>query len=159
MKVRAIADGQYGGHYRLGPYTDDHGFHEGEVFEIDAKPHAKKDEHGNPIQKMEPTGEISPKTNELVLQKVWVMENGKIKKDAHGQPIPVYEMATLFSPKWMEAVNDDATITYPETREAMGVLPQMREPAKTTASVVAAQKAEVPTDVKALLAERDKSPL
>lgn len=159
MKVRAKEDGLYGGHYRHGPYTDDFGFHEGEVFEIDAKPRAKKDEHGNPIQKMEPTGSIDPKTNELVMQKVWVMENGKPKKGNDNLPIAVYEMVTLFSQKWMEPVNSDATITYPEQAEAMTVLPQMMEPAKAPAGVVAAKPTDIPEELKALLSEREKSPL
>jgi len=159
MKVRAKADGLYDGHYRHGPYTDDYGFHEGAVFEIDATPRPKKDEHGNPIQKMEPTGEISPTTGQLIMKKVWVMHEGKIKKDHHGQPIPVYEMATLFSPKWMEPVNEDATISYPEQSEPMGVLPNMREKSANPEVVVAARLGEVPANIQALLEEREKSPI
>lgn len=159
MKVRAKSDGLYDGHYRHGPYTDDYGFHEGAVFEIDATPYPKKDEHGNPIQKMEPTGEVNPLTSQLIMKKVWVMHEGKIKKDHHGQPIPVYEMATLFSNKWMEVVNEDATISYPEQSEPMGVLPNYREKPKTPEGVVAARPGEIPADIKSLLAEREKSPL
>lgn len=159
MKVRAKQDGHYGGHYRLGPYEDDFGSHEGEVFEIDATPHAKKDERGNPIQKMEPTGEISPLTGQLVMKKVWVMDGKNVKKDSDGQPIPIYEMATSFSPTWMDAVNEDATITYAQFAEPLGVLPQMREPSKKAPSIIAAKTSEVPAEIKALLAEREKSPI
>ena len=160
MKVRAKEDGVYGGHYRHGPYTDDNNvYHEGEVFEIDATPFPKKDEHGNPIQKMEPTGEISQATGQLIMKKVWVMDGDKIKKDRQGQPIPVYEMATLFSSRWMEPVNEDASISYPEQSETMGVLPNYREKAKNTEKVVQAKTGELPAEIKALVAEREKSPI
>lgn len=160
MKVRAIKDGVYGGHYRHGPYTDDNQlYHEGEVFEIDAAPFPKKDDKGNPIQKMESTGEISPTTGELVKRKVWAMDGKNIKKDKHDQPIPVYEMGTLFSSNWMEPVNLDATISYPEQSEPMGVLPNYREKSKAPESVVEAKPADLPSDIKALVAEREKSPI
>lgn len=160
MKVRAIKDGVYGGHYRHGPYTDDNQvYHEGEVFEIDATPFPKKDEHGSLVQKMEPTGEISPVTGDVIKRKVWLMDGDKIKKDRHGQPIPVYEMGTLFSGNWMEPVNPDATISYPEQSEPMGVLPNYREKPKAPESVIEAKPAELPADIKALVAEREKSPI
>lgn len=159
MKVQAKKDGLYGGHYRHGPYSDELGFHPGEVFEIDATPHPVKDARGIPLQKLEPTGEINAQTSEPVMRKVWTMENGKPKKDHNGHPVPVYVMATAFSQEWMDPVNDDATITYPEQSTPVGVLTNYREKPVTPEKVTAARPGELPADVKALLAEREKSPI
>jgi hypothetical protein len=111
IKVRATKDGTYGGYFRNGPIDSDQGYQPGEVFELDEKPFVIKDTQGNPVQEMEPTGQLDANGGKI-MKPVWEMENGKVKKDANGRPVPKLKMATWFSSEWMERVGDDTDVTY-----------------------------------------------
>jgi hypothetical protein len=153
MKVRATQDGHYGGYYRLGPFENPDGtMAEGEVFEIDAKPYEMKDpETGRPLQEMAQTGELDTQ-GRPIFKPLWILDHkGNPKKDSHGNLIPKIRMATMFSPEWMEPVNDDATITYLNEREPLGVLPQMMSANRKSPANIAARPVNLPADILAVL--------
>lgn len=156
MKVRAKQDGHYGGYYRVGPHESPQGdgtIIDGEVFEIDATPHLCLDESKRPIQEMAQTGEINPVTGQPILRPVWILDgNGKPKRDKDGNMIPKNKMATFFSPEWMEPVNDDATVTYPDQVKPLGVIKDMLPKAMQTAKNITARPVSLPPDVAAVLA-------
>lgn len=146
IRVQATKDGTYAGHYWEGPVDSDQGHKPGDVFDIDEKPYAIKDEQGNPLQDMEPTGQVDEKGNKT-FRLAWIMEGGKIKKDAHGQPIPKLRMASFFSSEWMVRVADDTPLTYPD-REPY----RLPEPYR-------AKKQQAPATKVALPVEQPVSPI
>lgn len=166
MKVRAKQDGHYGGYYRVGPHEHPNGdgtMVEGEVFDIDATPHPVLDGNKKPVQDTEQTGEISPVTGQPIMRPVFILDhNGKPKKDAQGKLIPKIKMATAFSQEWMEPVNEDATVDYPEQDKPLGVLKQMLPSATKSAATIAARPANLPADVAAVLngtKQKEESPI
>lgn len=158
MKVRAKQDGHYGGYYRIGPHENADGSQElGEVFEIDATPHAVLDHRGKPLQEMQQTGDLD-NLGRPVMKPVWILgENGKPKRDGNGNLIAKTQMATFFSPEWMEPVNDDATVTYPDQSKPLGIIAQMRPGKQVPASTIAARPANLPPDVAAVLEGKQKA--
>lgn len=100
MKVRALADGTFGGYFRVGPFDVDGHRYDGEIFEI-------------------PDGRFPiPVVNDLGLT---------VKNPATGEPLYVMETVTdpktgkqierrktfsWFSPEWMAKVPDNSKITY-----------------------------------------------
>lgn len=157
MKVRAKADGHYNGYYREGPKENaEGGIEPGEVFEIDAKPHAFRDEQGNPMQETQQTGELNANGTPMV-KPVWMLDkDGKPKKGEDGNLLPKIKMATFFDPEWMEPVNEDATVTYPDRSKPFGILPQMR-PAAAQRTSVAARPVKLPDDIAKVVAEASQS--
>lgn len=156
MKVRAKQNGVYGGYVRYGPTeTADGTMLEGEVFEIDATPFEVRDPETNkPVQEMR-QGDVNPATGIPQLVPVWALDhNGKPKRDKEGSLIPKIKMATMYSPEWMEPVNDDASVTYPEHSKPFGVLAQMM-PKATPANRIAARPATLPADIEAVLAGKE----
>jgi hypothetical protein len=91
MKVRATADGTYGGYYRIGPIIGDQGSFPGEVFEIDDRMFPVLDIEGKPVFELDADGKVilDPKTRK-----------------------PQIKMGSWFSPTWMEKVSDNTEITY-----------------------------------------------
>lgn len=153
MKVQATQDGHYGGYYRLGPYENPDGtITPGEVFDIDATPREMKDpETGKPVQEMAQTGELNSE-GRPILRPVWVLDSkGKPKVGPDGNLVPKIRMATFFSPEWMEPVNTDATVTFPQQKEPLGVLAQMVPANKKMPHNVTARPVELPDDIKAVL--------
>lgn len=138
IRVRATQDGTYAGHYWQGPVTTDQGYKPGDVFDVENKLYIVKDEHGNPVQEFEPTGQVDDKGNKTY-RKAWLMDaNGKMKKDANGQPIPKIKMASYFSKTWMEEVPPTTELTYPDREpyrlpEPYRVKRQPGQPQKTVA--------------------------
>lgn len=148
MKVRATQDGHYGGYYRLGPHEEADGtITPGDVFEIDATPHALNDEHGRPQLELDLDGKPIP-----VLDK-----KGEPKIDSEGKKIFKIKMATAFSPEWMEPVNEDATITYPDQERPLGVLPQMQAKSMNRPTNIAARPVNLPADIAAVLDGKAKT--
>lgn len=91
MKVRATADGTYGGYYRKGPIVSDDGSFLGEVFEIDDKPYVVLDlDTGKPAFEKDVEGKV--------------IVDPKTKK-------PKIKMASWFTSSWMEEVSDDVPYT------------------------------------------------
>lgn len=159
IKVRAKSDGHYGGYYRIGPHLDENdAMVPGEVFEIDARPKEALDEHGKPMQEYRQNGRLDA-NNRPMLEPVWVIDsNGKPKRDsATGELIPKIKMTTAFSPNWMEPVNEDATVDYPDQGKAFGVLPQMLPP-KVKAPVIASRPIALPAEVASVI-EKEVSPI
>lgn len=154
MRVRAKADGHYGGYYRHGPFENPDGtMTPGEVFDVDATPRPMRDARGRPQQEMAQTGELSPINGQPVMKPVWVLDSsGKPKKDSQGNMIPKIKMVTFFSAEWMEAVNEDASVTYPAQDKPLGILPQMMPRNLANPTTIAARPMNLPDDIAAVLA-------
>lgn len=130
IRVRATQDGTYDKHYWEGPMDfvggAGQGHKPGDVFDVDEKPYQVKDEQGRPM--------MEPILDDL----------GMPKKDKNGTVLTRQKMATFFSPSWMERVDDNTELTYPD-REP-GKIPDFYREKKQNPSKPLA----LPADVAAL---------
>lgn len=132
MRVRAKADGTYGGYFRHGPIQGDNGLIPGEVFEIlDGEWPALDPETKRPI--MDP---IIGADGQAVMERVSrqavdgkgnpvVDENGRSVKIAVEQPKLKARMWSWFNPDWMEKVSADEEVAY--DLPPFQVLPEYRD--------------------------------
>lgn len=104
LTVRATQDGVYGNYLYKGPIDSDQGYTPGEVFQIDATPYVVKDHKGNPVFVVDESG------NKIPILDV----KGNPKKDEKVKKLFKVQMATFFSKEWMERVEDDTEVTYPD---------------------------------------------
>jgi hypothetical protein len=143
IKVRATADGTYGGYFREGPIQGIPGVTsgaEGEVFEIDEKPYpAIEPESGKPIMEQVLDGRGNPIIETVMVQAVDERGNPVVNADKKPLLTPVNRprlkprMWTWFSPEWMEKVHPDTPITYEENSRPRGVHPSMKPKKQRTA--------------------------
>lgn len=104
LTVRATQDGTYGNYYYCGPIESDQGYTPGEVFQVDATPYIVMDGKGNPVPELNDNGE------KIALLDVKL----KQRTDEKGKKMWKPKMATMFSKTWMERVEDDTELTYPD---------------------------------------------
>lgn len=107
LTVRATQDGYYANYLYKGPIDADEGYTPGEVFKVDATPYIVKDEKGNPVFQLTDEGKRIPELD----------AKGKQKTDEHGKKIWKVKMASFFASEWMERVEDDTEVTYPDRPE------------------------------------------
>ena len=143
IKVRATQDGVYNGYRKLGPKEEaDGSVSSGDIFTVDATPYVCKDEYGHPLLERDQDG-----TPVAVLD-----DKGNPKIDrATGKKVFRVKMATMFAPEWMEAINEDATVTAPNEETPLGVLPQMRQGNLHKPKVVPARAVKLPQDIQDVL--------
>lgn len=104
LTVRATKDGVYGNYYYRGPIDSDQGYTPGEVFQVDATPYEVKDGNGKPVYELTYDG-----------AKIALLDaKGKQLVDANRKKMFKLKMATMFSSEWMERVEDDTELTYPD---------------------------------------------
>jgi hypothetical protein len=104
LTVRATQDGVYGNYLYKGPITSDEGYTPGEVFQVDATPYPLLDHHGKAVFDLDEDG-----------KKIQVFDaKGKAVLTEKGKLTFKIKMATFFSPTWMERVEDDTELTYPD---------------------------------------------
>lgn len=103
LTVRATADGVYGNYLWKGPIDSDQGYTPGEVFIVDATPYIVNEEKGKPVFELDDDG-----------KKIPMLVKGKPVLDEKGKPTFKVKMATFFAKEWMERVEDDTELTYPD---------------------------------------------
>lgn len=104
LTVRATQDGYYANYHYRGPIDADEGYTPGEVFQVDATPYVVKDGKGNPVFQLNDEG-----------QRIPVLDaKGKQKLDENGKKLWKIKMASFFASEWMERVEDDTELSYPD---------------------------------------------
>lgn len=104
LTVRATQDGYYANYHYRGPIDADEGYTPGEVFQVDATPYVAKDEKSNPVFQLTDEGKRIP----------IIDAKGKQRIDENGKKMWKLRMASFFAPEWMERVEDDTELTYPD---------------------------------------------
>lgn len=154
LTIRATQDGVYGNYLWKGPIDSDQGYTPGEVFLVDATPYVVTDGKGNPVYDLNEDG-----------QKIAIVDGkGKQKLDAKGKKMWKVKMATMFAKEWMERVDNDTELTYPD-RPAWTIPEAYRirktKPGRTVplpADVIEAAGLAVPAAVAEVMPEEEASP-